>query len=164
MTQTDVQFQPRILVADDDRSIRQLVASILRREGLSVDTAADGAQAIECLRNNDYSIVLLDLMMPRLDGFGVIDYLKENSSRPKPVVLIMTAYADQKFKKVDPQLVAGVLRKPFDIAELGNLIRLCVEGLHPRPAATVVEEKRAEVAASLPPGPALLRPDGEGAF
>jgi DNA-binding response OmpR family regulator len=164
MTQTDLQFQPRILVADDDRSIRQLVASILRREGLSVDTAADGAQAIECLRNNEYSLVLLDLMMPRLDGFGVIEYLKEDRSRPKPVVLVMTAYADQKFKKVDPRLVAGVLRKPFDIAELGNLIRLCVEGLHPRPAATGIDEKHADIAASPPADPLLLRPGGEGVF
>jgi two-component system, chemotaxis family, chemotaxis protein CheY len=161
MINSDLQFQPRILVADDDRSIRQLVASILRREGLSVDTVADGAEAIECLRNNEYAIVLLDLMMPRLDGFGVIEYLKENSSRRKPVVLIMTAYADQKFKKVDPQLVAGVLRKPFDIAELGNLIRLCVEGLHPRSGPPAVDENRPDVAGSAPPGPALLGPDGE---
>ncbi|HEX7707487.1 MAG TPA: response regulator [Thermoanaerobaculia bacterium] len=160
-----MQFQPRILVADDDRSIRQLVASILRREGLAVDTAADGAQAIECLRNNDYSIVLLDLLMPRLDGFGVMEYLKESGSRPKPVVLIMTAYADQRFKKVDPEVVTGVLRKPFDIAELASLLRLCVEGLHPRPAATGVDETRADVAPSPPPGPELLRPRGdEGVF
>ncbi|HEX8153222.1 MAG TPA: hypothetical protein VF698_08865, partial [Thermoanaerobaculia bacterium] len=46
----------------------------------------------------------------------------------KPVILVVTAYADQKFKKVDPDIVAGVLRKPFEVADLGALVRLCVNG------------------------------------
>jgi hypothetical protein len=46
----------------------------------------------------------------------------------KPVVLIISAYADQKFKMVDPEVVTGVIRKPFEVAELGNVVRLCVDG------------------------------------
>ena len=120
----------RILVADDDQSIRQLVCTIVKRENLACDAAADGREAIECLSHNDYALVLLDLMMPRLDGFGVIAWMKENPPPVKPIVLVITAYADQRFKEVDSDLVSGILRKPFEVADLGNLIRLCVIGFN----------------------------------
>lgn len=118
----------RVLVADDDPSIRQLVCTIVQRERLDVDCVADGVEAIEKLKTNEYAVILLDLMMPRLDGFGVIDHLRRHEPAQKPVVLVMTAYADQKFKEVDPNVVAGVLRKPFEVADLGSLVRLCVHG------------------------------------
>lgn len=117
-----------VLVADDDQSIRQLVCTIVKRERFEVDCAADGAEAVELLKQHDYSVILLDLMMPRLDGFGVIQYLREHPPAVKPIVLVITAYADQRFKQVDPEIVAGVLRKPFEVADLGNLVRLCVNG------------------------------------
>ena len=120
--------ETRVLVADDDPSIRQLVCTIVHRERLAVDCVADGVEAVEKLREHEYAVVMLDLMMPRMDGFGVIDWMKKHPARVKPVVLVVTAYADQKFKQVDPTLVAGVLRKPFEVAELGNLVRLCVTG------------------------------------
>ncbi len=118
----------RILVADDDQSIRQLVSTIIKREGFTTDTAIDGLEAIQLIEQHDYTVILLDLMMPRLDGFGVIDWLKKNPPLNKPIVIVITAYADQRFKEVDPQLVAGVLRKPFEVAELGNIVRACVNG------------------------------------
>lgn len=118
----------RVLVADDDQSIRQLVCTIVRREDLEVDSVADGLEAIEKLKTEEYSVILLDLMMPRLDGFGVIEYLRDNPPAHKPVILVVTAYADQKFKDVDPGIVAGVLRKPFEISELAGLVQLCVHG------------------------------------
>ncbi|MFP5247964.1 MAG: response regulator [Thermoanaerobaculia bacterium] len=125
---TPINIETRVLVADDDLAIRQLVCTIIRREGLEVDCVADGTEAIEKLRSHEYAVILLDLTMPRLDGFGVIEYLKQHQPIHKPVVLVVTAYADQKFKEVDPNVVAGVLRKPFEVADLGNLVRLCVHG------------------------------------
>src|SRR5215470_5736360 len=121
--------EPRILIADDDASIRQLLTTIVKRERLKVDAAADGAEAIDKLQRHEYAVILLDLMMPQTDGFGVIDYLREHPQQTKPVVLVITAYADQKFKQVDPNVVAGVIRKPFEVAELGSLVRLCTVGL-----------------------------------
>lgn len=125
---TQKEDQIRVLVADDDQSIRQLVCTIVRREGLDVDCVADGAEAIEKLMTHEYAVILLDLMMPRVDGFGVIEYLKNNPPSHKPVILVITAYADQRFKEVDPDVVAGVIRKPFEVSDLGNLVRLCVHG------------------------------------
>ncbi len=130
MTPPAERTRQRVLVADDDHSIRQLVSTIVKREGLFVDAVADGAEAIEALKRHDYLVILLDLMMPRLDGFGVIAWLKENPPAVKPIVLVITAYADQSFKEVDPNLVSGILRKPFEVADLGNLTRLCVSGFN----------------------------------
>jgi CheY-like chemotaxis protein len=121
--------EARILVADDDQSIRQLLGTIIQREGFAVDTVSDGHEAIEKLKEHRYAVILLDLMMPRLDGFGVIEYLKNHHGPVKPVVLVISAYADQRFKQVDPEVVSGVIRKPFEVAELGSMIRLCVQGL-----------------------------------
>lgn len=129
MTQQQPAFPLRLLVADDDQSIRQLVCTIVRREHLDVDCVADGREAIESLHRNEYAVILLDLMMPRVDGFGVIEHLRAHPQSFKPVVIVMTAYADQKFKQVDPEIVAGLLRKPFDIVELTGVIRLFVDGL-----------------------------------
>ncbi len=100
----------------------------MRRERLEADCVADGLEAIELLKTKEYAVILLDLMMPRLDGFGVIEYLKQNPPQHKPLVLVVTAYADQKFKQVDPDIVAGVLRKPFEIFDIGSLVRLCAKG------------------------------------
>lgn len=115
----------RVLVADDDDSIRRLLITLVRRENLEVDAAADGQQAIALLEQNRYDVILLDLMMPRVDGFGVVEYLRTHATDPKPVVLVITAYADQKFKEVDSDIVAGVIRKPFEVFEIAQLVRLC---------------------------------------
>lgn len=124
---TQTGHDPRVLVADDDPTIRQLLCNIISRERLEVDCVQDGGAAIEKLKERSYSVILLDLMMPRVDGFAVIDYLKKNPPEFKPVVLIISAYADQKFKQVDPTVVGGVIRKPFEIAEVGGIVSLCVE-------------------------------------
>lgn len=135
----ELSHTPRVLVADDDPSIRRLVCTVIGREGLAVDCAGDGSEAIELLRQRDYSVILLDLMMPRVDGFAVIEHLRSQPPSYKPVVLVVTAYADQKFKAVDPSVVAGVLRKPFEIAELGPVVKMCVYGMEPTAAAHVAK-------------------------
>jgi CheY-like chemotaxis protein len=120
--------ETKVLIADDDPAIRKLVSTIIRREGLAFDVAADGAEAIAALEQHEYSVILLDLMMPNVDGFGVIAHLARHPPSQKPIVLVITAYADQKFKEVDPNVVAGVIRKPFEVADLGDLVSLCVNG------------------------------------
>jgi two-component system, chemotaxis family, chemotaxis protein CheY len=139
MAKQSTKTEPSVLIADDDQSIRQLVKTVVRRENIEVDCAVDGQDAVEKLQEREYALILLDLMMPRLDGFGVIEYLRTHPPSRKPVVLVITAYADQKFKDVDPDIVAGVLRKPFEIADLGNLIRLCVHGFDRATAAELLK-------------------------
>ena len=121
--------RPLVLVVDDDPDILDAICDILDAEGYRVARARHGAEALERVAVELPSVILLDLMMPRVDGFGVIEYLRAHPQATKPVVLVITAYADQKFKRVDPNIVAGVVRKPFEVAELGSLVRLCAQAM-----------------------------------
>ena len=118
----------KILVVDDDHSIRRLLYTIIKREGFEADCAAEGRQAIEKLQQGDYAVILLDLMMPVVNGFEVIRYLKENPPLAKPVVLVISAYSEQAFRQIDADIVSGVLRKPFEVADVAGIVRLCVAG------------------------------------
>ncbi len=68
----------RALVVDDDEPIRTMLAEVVSRQGVEVDTACDGVEAIERIDRQHYDVILLDLMMPRVDGYGVLGHLKEH--------------------------------------------------------------------------------------
>ena len=112
----------RVLIVDDDAVIRELLGSMLRQHDLSVDEAADGRQALELLKENTYTVVLLDLLMPDVDGFGVLDCLQSS-----PVVLVITGADRALVKKLDPKKIHGVVRKPFDAEDLASLVVTCAE-------------------------------------
>jgi CheY-like chemotaxis protein len=108
----------KILVVDDDDAIRLMVERVLRREKFDVDSARDGHEAIEKLTQNDYGTVLLDLMMPRIDGHGVLRYLEQERQAPKPWVIVMTANLEKASATSAAKPVFRVLSKPFDIEQL----------------------------------------------
>ena len=83
--------KPKVLVVDDDDAIRAMVERVLKREHFEVESARDGFEAIEKLTQNDYGAILLDLMMPRVDGHGVIRYLEKERDTPRPWIILMTA-------------------------------------------------------------------------
>lgn len=107
----------RALVVDDDAGIRILVTRILARHGFTVDSARDGAEAIELLLQHDYCVITLDLMMPRIDGVGVVRYLTEHLPEKLANVIVMTAFGAGALEKVCPP-VGRFLEKPFDINAL----------------------------------------------
>ena len=117
-----------VLVIDDDNSIRSLIASALTRLGLQVDTAADGAEGIDRIETTSYSIVLVDLMMPRVDGSAFVNALREREarSRVRPVVFLMTAFPVAEVPPLGNE-VQALVPKPFDVIELAELVRDCVE-------------------------------------
>lgn len=115
----------RVLVVDDDDAIRVMVERILRREKFEVDSARDGFEAIEKLSQNDYGTILLDLMMPRVDGHGVLRYLITDRSSSQPAVIIMTANLQSAVDTVDALPVRCVLPKPFDIRTMIDHVREC---------------------------------------
>lgn len=118
----------RILVVEDDAGIRNLLRTILSREGLTVDLAADGYEAVALMEATQYPVILLDLMLPRMDGYAVIAWIRDHPSKEKPLVLVATAYADDFVRRVDSNFVAGIVRKPFDIRELAAIVRQLVYG------------------------------------
>lgn len=111
----------RVLVVDDEPAIRALVAKIVERAGYPVDTARDGADAIEQLDRTDYAVIVLDLMMPNVDGFGLIEHLRSRSG-PRPAVIVISAGDSAALRRLDGEMVHSIVRKPFDIDVLADLI------------------------------------------
>ena len=111
----------RILLVEDDPSIREVTAMGLGAAGFSVTTAADGVDALERFRTEPYDLVLLDIMLPRLDGYEVCRQIRKTSTVP---VVMLTARGDTMDVVVG--LEAGAddyVRKPFDLPELIARIR-----------------------------------------
>jgi len=108
-------------VVDDEAAIRALVAKIIERAGYAVDTARDGAEAIEKLETARYAVIVLDLMMPNIDGFGLIRHLRERGGR-RPAIIVVSAGDSATFRQLDGALVHSILRKPFDIDVLADLV------------------------------------------
>jgi eukaryotic-like serine/threonine-protein kinase len=112
----------RALVADDDPAARYLIASVLTRYRIAFDEAANGADAVKLLKANDYSLVFVDLLMPRLDGWGVIDYVRARRGRRNPRLYVVTGVRDQKLSTADQDVVSGLIYKPIDIAHVERLV------------------------------------------
>jgi DNA-binding response OmpR family regulator len=110
-----------VLVVDDEPAIRALVAKIVERAGHPVDTARDGAEAIEKLDGGNYGVLVLDLMMPNVDGYALLDHLKERGGT-RPAIIVISAGDSAALRRLDASMVHSILRKPFDIDVLGDLI------------------------------------------
>jgi CheY-like chemotaxis protein len=106
----------RALVVDDDPGIRVLVTRILTRNGFVVESARDGAEAIEKVLQHDYKVITLDLMMPRIDGFAVVKYLTENRPELLANLIVVTAFGSKALEKIPPAV--RFIEKPFDLNAL----------------------------------------------
>lgn len=116
-------MKPSALVVDDDAAIRSLVMTLLQREGYEVSGAQDGIDALDALRARDFDVVVLDLMMPRLDGRGVIETLaRERDGGSMPRIVVMTAASPNVVEQLPRDHVAHVITKPFDIRALREVV------------------------------------------
>lgn len=90
-----------ILLVDDDESLRHMYNLILKREGFTVDSANDGVQGLGKAREGGYDLVLLDLMMPNLDGIGMLKGLKEEGPKKPlgPIIILSNAGYDTVAKE-----------------------------------------------------------------
>jgi len=90
----------KLIVVDDDLYIRELYEEVLKDEGYTVDTASDGEEALSKLKLGGYDLVLLDIMMPKLDGLGVMDALTKTPPPVKngPVILLTNLDHDPLIK------------------------------------------------------------------
>lgn len=127
MTSAAVDPRPRILIVDDDPAVREILAIIFKREGWNADAVGDGEQAIERLRTTSYVAVVLDLLMPRLDGAGVIGHMRENGIHTPVVVL--SAVSSERGGELDASIVRVTLQKPFEIGELRAVVRAVVQAV-----------------------------------
>jgi DNA-binding response OmpR family regulator len=116
----------RILVVDDEPDVRELFNITLKMAGFVTTTARDGIEAMNHIEKDPPDLVLLDLMMPRLDGFGVLERIRELAPPPALRVLVATAkiLENSDMTKLSSWPVVGVLRKSeFDLMEVVMHVR-----------------------------------------
>lgn len=114
----------KILIVDDDDAIRALLHTVLRRRGYHVDTARNGAEAIERLAECNYALLVLDLMMPIMSGWDVLDHLRNATLAHRPLVLVLTAGIEPR--QFESDIVMGLMQKPFEVELLVDTIQGCM--------------------------------------
>jgi two-component system response regulator CpxR len=129
----------RVLLVDDDAELCELVTRYLTREGFEISWAPNGAAGVERALAEDYSLIMLDVMMPDTDGFDVLHHIRQHRRTP---VLMLTARGDTHDRIRGLEMGADdYLPKPFDPAELVARIRAILRRSLPQgpvPAAIVI--------------------------
>jgi eukaryotic-like serine/threonine-protein kinase len=114
----------RALVADDDPATRYLIGSVLAHNRIAYDEVDNGADAVKHLKQNEYTHVFVDLLMPRVDGWGVIDFVRTHRRGGKPLHLyVVTGVQNQKLSTADQDVVSGLLYKPLDPKQVEKLVK-----------------------------------------
>jgi CheY-like chemotaxis protein len=122
-----VELTRRVLVVDDDDQTRAILRTALRHRGLEVDEAEDGRRALDLLAETRYAVVLLDLIMPNLDGFAVLDAIGRIHVTQHPVVLVVSGAQRSVLEGIDTRAIHGIVRKPFDPMDVSAIAAACVE-------------------------------------
>lgn len=111
----------KVLVVDDEKLIRNIIVEYCHNEGYLTDEACDGLEAIEKVKNNDYDIIILDLMMPKLDGYTSYRQIKDIKNIP---TIVLSARSEEADKLLGFDLgVDDYMTKPFSPKELMARIR-----------------------------------------
>lgn len=117
----------RILTVDDSASMRALLQHALGTRGFDVAQAEDGMAALEWLAANEADLVITDINMPRLDGFGLIERLRSGSRhRDRPILVLTTESSDAKKARARAAGATGWIVKPFDADKLAAAVRRVV--------------------------------------
>lgn len=114
-----------MLVVEDDLAIRRLVKMVLERENCVVDIAADGIEAVLKLGLGDFNVIILDLMMPNLDGFSFIETLSKSDPSRLRQIIVTSAASPAVIRDRMKGKPFSVLPKPFEIAQLVALVHQC---------------------------------------
>ncbi|MBN1621394.1 MAG: response regulator [Endomicrobiales bacterium] len=120
----------KVLIVDDEKDVLIILTDALSKEGYEIITASDGMEALEKVSSEKPDVILLDIMMPKLDGHSVNLKLKENPKTANIPVIVITAYGHlKKLLEVREELpVSGYLEKPFPIVRLKEKIREVLSG------------------------------------
>ena len=116
----------RVLIVEDDDGVRALLGVILRRNQIAAELVRDGRSALERLRRERYDVILLDLMLPGVNGFEVIRELKISQPELLARTIVLTAVSDSTLRDFDDAaLLHCLIRKPFDLTELVQRVLSC---------------------------------------
>ncbi len=115
------QQAPHILLVDDEQSVQKLLASALRKDGYEVVSAFDGREALDRLRDRAFDLLVLDLMLPEVDGFEVCRQVRATSSVP---IIMLTARVEEIDKVLGLELGADdYITKPFSMREFRSRVK-----------------------------------------
>jgi CheY-like chemotaxis protein len=115
---------PHLVVVDDEPSIREICVDVLSSEGYEVSTADNGREAVDLLASEPADLVLMDIMMPVLDGVTACKLLRENEqTRDIPVVIMSASHNIHSQISELQHMASAVVPKPFDFDELLNTVR-----------------------------------------
>jgi DNA-binding response OmpR family regulator len=113
----------RILLIDDDTKILNLEKSILTQGGFAVETALDGAEGIEKLKKGQYDVIVLDVMMPAMDGYEVARKIKQmDSHKSTPIVMVTAATEHDAMTQGFHSGAVVFMNKPFTAAKLLSVV------------------------------------------
>ena len=115
----------KILLAEDEVDLNNVVTRYLKKNGYSIDSVLDGEEALDYLEYGEYDLVILDIMMPKVDGFEVIKKLRDKGNHTSVLMLTARDSADDKVKGLDLGADDYIV-KPFDFNELMARIRAVV--------------------------------------
>ncbi len=147
----------RILLADDDRELCELLAEYLAGEGFESDAVHDGEAAVAAVAAGDYAAMVLDVMMPRLNGFEVVQRVRERSALP---IIMLTARGEDVDRIIGLEMGADdYLAKPFNTRELAARLRAVLrrgvlapgEALHEGDVVLSPGDRRVAVAGAVVP-------------
>lgn len=114
----------RVLTVDDSASMRALLKSALTSRGFAVEQAEDGQEALEWLAANEADVIITDINMPRLDGFGLIEKLRDSSiHEDRPILVLTTESSEEKKQRARNAGATGWIVKPFDADKLTTALR-----------------------------------------
>ena len=129
----------RVLVVDDERLIVKGIRFSLEQDGMEVDCAYDGEEALEYARNNTYDMVLLDVMLPKVTGFEVCLQIREFSNVP---IIMLTAKGDEMDKILGLEYGADdYITKPFNILEVKARIKAIMRRTDAKKEETATPKK-----------------------
>lgn len=114
-------MMPYVLIVDDDPDAQEILADIAQAMGFDTQCAGDGQEALELILAESPLLVLLDLMMPKLDGFGVLARLRANPATREIPVIVVTAYGQVDLLKL-PGVTNIVQKGAFSVESLSTLI------------------------------------------
>lgn len=123
-------MRPRALIVEDERHTRRLLAGIIETEGFEVDLADDGDVALSMLSNANYSVVLLDIVLPKVSGTAVMEHLRKTQPAMLERVIVVTGLDVKEIRELFPTVMTA-LAKPVMPERLRASVRRCMSDSGP---------------------------------
>ena len=141
--------EPVVLVVDDSPTVRKIVQLTLQRERIRVVTAGDGLTALAAVADEQPDLILLDIMLPRMDGYNICQVIRKNMAY-RDLPIIMLSGKDGLFDKMRGKLAGSTeyMTKPFDSVELAQTVKRYLDSPAARERAARREMQSARAAAS----------------